>query len=144
MLLLQNSVTDVSIGFRPPCWCPSGWAPAWRLHTNLYKFGYKVSPHILHKKNCYDLKLGESLCIFTFFLFSESGLYLLNGFNFYFEWRDTENQQYDKFCSVSLIEATCKIEATTHYRNSIFRLRSTISFNFLVKVTIANISVHQS
>ena len=20
-------------------WCPSGWAAAWRLHTNLYKFG---------------------------------------------------------------------------------------------------------
>ena len=20
-LLLQNSVTDVSVGFRPPCWC---------------------------------------------------------------------------------------------------------------------------
>ena len=39
-------------------------------------------------------KLGESLCIFTFFLFSESGLYLLNGFDFYFEWRDTENQQF--------------------------------------------------
>ena len=53
----------------------------------------QISPHILHKKNCYDLKLGETLCIFTFFLFSESGLYLLNGFNFYFEWRDTENQQ---------------------------------------------------
>ena len=47
----------------------------------------------MHKKNCYDLKLGESLCIFTFFLFSESGLHLLNGFDFYFEWRDTENQQ---------------------------------------------------
>ena len=45
-------------------------------------------------KSCYDLKLGESLCIFTFFLFSESGLHLLNGFDFYFEWRDTENQQY--------------------------------------------------
>ena len=45
------------------------------------------------RKNCYDLKLGESLCIFTFFLFSESGLYQLNGFDFYFDWRDTENQQ---------------------------------------------------
>jgi len=30
-------VTDVSVGFRPPCWCPYGWAPAWRLYTNLYK-----------------------------------------------------------------------------------------------------------
>ena len=39
MLLLQNSVTDVSVGFHPPCWCPPGWAPAWRLHTNLYKYG---------------------------------------------------------------------------------------------------------
>ena len=38
-LLYQNSVTDVFVGFRPPCWCPSRWAPAWRLHTNLYKFG---------------------------------------------------------------------------------------------------------
>ena len=44
-------------------------------------------------ENFRDLKLGESLCIFIFFLFSESGLYLLNGFDFYFEWRDTENQQ---------------------------------------------------
>ena len=35
----QNSVTEVFVGFRPPCWCPSRWAPAWRLHTNLYKFG---------------------------------------------------------------------------------------------------------
>ena len=35
----QNSVTDhlvtdVCVSFRPPCW----WAPAWRVHTNLYKF----------------------------------------------------------------------------------------------------------
>ena len=21
------------------CWCPPGWAPVWRLHTNLFKFG---------------------------------------------------------------------------------------------------------
>ena len=57
--------------------------------------GKKVSPHILHKKNCCDLNLGESLCIFIFFLFSDSGLYLLNGFDFfiYFEWHDTENHQ---------------------------------------------------
>ena len=48
-LLQQNSVTDVSVGFRPPCWSSSRWAPAWRLHTNLYIkdwvkhfFGYLV------------------------------------------------------------------------------------------------------
>ena len=55
--------------------------------------GKNVSPHILHKKNYCDLKLGENICIFTFFLFSESKLKLLNGFDFYFKWRDTENQQ---------------------------------------------------
>ena len=86
-------MTDVSVGFRPPCWCPSGWAPTWRLHTNLYKFGEKASPYILQKKNCFDLNLGESLCIVTF-LFSDSGLHLVNSFDFYFEWRDTEDQQY--------------------------------------------------
>ena len=73
-----------SVGFRSPCWCPSMWAPSWRLHTNLYKFGKNVSPHIFHKKNCSDLNLGEGLCISTFFLFPDSGLNLLNGFDFLF------------------------------------------------------------
>ena len=29
----------MGIFMETPCWCPYGWAPAWRLHTNLYKFG---------------------------------------------------------------------------------------------------------
>ena len=77
-------MTNVSVGFRPPCWCPSRWAPTWRFHTNLYKFGENVSPHIFHKKNSCDLNLGEGLCISTFFLFPDSGLNLLNGFDFLF------------------------------------------------------------
>ena len=77
-------MTDVSAGFRPPCWCPCTRAPAWRLHTNLYKFGKNVSSHIFHEKKCCDLNLGESLCICTFFLFPDSGLNLLNGFDFLF------------------------------------------------------------
>ena len=71
-------------------------APTWRLHTNLYKFGEIVSPHILHIKNCCDLNLGKSLCIVAFSLFSDSGLNLLNVLIFiliYFKWRDTENKQ---------------------------------------------------
>ena len=77
-------MADVSVGFRPPCWCPSRWAPTWRLHTNLYKFGENVSPRISHKKNCCDLNLGGSLCISTIFLFPDSRLNLLNGFDFLF------------------------------------------------------------
>ena len=76
---------------------------------NLYKFGDKVSPHILHKKKYCDLNLGESLCILTFFLFSDSGLNLLNGFDFYFEWHDTENQQifsdHTKLCSLIVLNS---------------------------------------
>ena len=37
-LLWQNTVTDLSVGFRPPCWSSSGWDPAWLLHTKPYKF----------------------------------------------------------------------------------------------------------
>ena len=77
-------MTDVSAGFRPPCWCPCRWAPTRRLHTYLYKFGENVSPHIFHKKNCCDLNLGEILCKSTFFLIPDSGLNLLNGFDFLF------------------------------------------------------------
>ena len=80
-----HSVTDVSVGFRPPCWCPYEWAPAWRLHTNLYRFGEKISSHISHKKNCCDQNFDENLCIFTFFHFPDSGLYLLTGLDFYFD-----------------------------------------------------------
>ena len=31
----QNSVTDVSANFLPPCWGPSRWALIWFLHTKL-------------------------------------------------------------------------------------------------------------
>ena len=44
--------------------------------------GKKISPHILYKKNCCDQNFGESLCIFTFFHFPDSGLNLLNGLIF--------------------------------------------------------------
>ena len=47
--------------------------------------GQNISPHILLKKNCCDLNLGEELYIFTSFLFPDSGLYPLNGFDFYFD-----------------------------------------------------------
>ena len=53
-----------------------------QISINLAK---KVSPHIFHKKICCDLNFGERICIVTFFLFSDSGLYLLNGFDYYFD-----------------------------------------------------------
>ena len=85
-LLWQNSVTELLVSGRHHSWsssmAPDG--PAWRLHTNLclYKF---VSLHILLKKYRCDLNLSEGLCIFTFFLFPDFGLDLLNDFDFYFD-----------------------------------------------------------
>ena len=100
-------MTDVSAGFRPPCWCPCTWAPAWRLHTNLYKFGKNVSSHIFHEKKCCDLNLGESLCICTFFLFPDSGLNLLNGFDFLF-W-STLNGVTLKTSNFCCVECTSQV-----------------------------------
>ena len=88
----QSLVTYVSIGFRPPCQCPSEGHQHGVL-IELYKFRQNISPNISHMKNCTDLNLGEDLCIFTFFHFPDNGPYLLNGFHFHFRWRDSENQQ---------------------------------------------------
>jgi len=74
-------VTDISVSFGRYVGAHPGWGPTWRFHTNLYKF----EENILHKETCGDLNLGESLCIVTFFLFSDSGLNLFNGFDFYFD-----------------------------------------------------------
>ena len=37
------------VGFCWPCFilCSSRWAPAWHLHTNLYKFGWNISSDYL-------------------------------------------------------------------------------------------------
>ena len=83
VLLQQNPVTDVSVGFRAPCCSSFRRAPAWRLHTNHYKFGLNISSDISYMKCSSDLNLGEGLCMFTSFHFPDSGLYLLNGFDFF-------------------------------------------------------------
>ena len=72
------SKTDVSVGFRPPCWCPSGW----RLHTNLYKFGWHTSANSARIKNSRDLILGEVVYIAITYHISDSWIYLLNGYDF--------------------------------------------------------------
>ena len=81
-LMFLSSSRNYVFCFQQPCWCPFGWAPAWRLHANLYK----ISPHISLKRNCCDLNLGESLCIFTIFRFPDFGLNLLNSFKVYFDF----------------------------------------------------------
>jgi len=86
-LLQENSTTDVSrlvSGGHAGAY-PDGHQHGVSTQISILDFERKTSPHILHKKNCCDLNLGESLCIVTFFLFSDSGLNVLNGFDFYFD-----------------------------------------------------------
>ena len=68
--------------------------PPWRFHTKLYKFGYNVSLNISHLKYCKDLILGKAFCIFIFFHFPDSRLFVLNGLPLvYFSWSDRANQE---------------------------------------------------
>ena len=62
---------------------PDGHQPGVSIQISINP-GKRITPHIMLKNYC-DLNLGESLCIFTFFLSPYSGLYLLDGFDFYFD-----------------------------------------------------------
>ena len=44
-----------------------------------------ISPDISCAKYFFDQNLGEGICIFTSFHYEDSGIYLLNSFNFYFD-----------------------------------------------------------
>ena len=48
-------------------------------------FGKTFSSNISYSNDSFDLNLGEGLFIFTSFHFRDSGLYLSNGFHFYFD-----------------------------------------------------------
>ena len=52
------------------------------FHMTSLKF---KNSDISYTKYSSDLNLGEGLCIFTSFHYPDSGLYLLNAFDFYFD-----------------------------------------------------------
>ena len=63
-------------------------------HPDEFQHGVSIQISISYTKYSSDPNLDEGLCIFISFHFPDSGLSLLNGFDFYliyFEWRDTEN-----------------------------------------------------
>ena len=62
-------------------------------------------------KNCTDLILGEAFCIFIFFYFLDSGLSVLNGLQFYFRLRDSENREYRVYTyyGIGLIQFHCAL-----------------------------------
>ena len=100
-LLYWNSVTDVLIGFRPPCWCPSRWAPAWRLHTiciNLGKTFFRISRIRNILLTWILARVFVHLPPFISQIPSVIYWTVLIFILIYFEWHYTENQQYAIFC----------------------------------------------
>ena len=53
--------------------------------VSMINLGKTFFTDISYTKYSFDLNLGEGLCICTSFHFPDSGLYLLNGFDFYFD-----------------------------------------------------------
>ena len=89
-------MADVSPGFRLPCWSPSECAPAWRLHTNLYKFEKSFlcisclrnidMTRILVRGFAYLPSFVSQILDFIYWR-------VLIFISICFKWRDTENQQ---------------------------------------------------
>ena len=77
-------MTDVSVGFRPPCWCSIGRVPTWRLHTKLYTFRWNCLPNNTAMKTRTDLNLRDVFCLSIISHTLDSWLNLLNGYDFYF------------------------------------------------------------
>ena len=82
------------------CWFPAAilvhqnGTPIWRLHTKLYKGAWNVSANNSETVGHKDLRLGQIVYILVFYNISFSWLLLLDGFQFIFLLRDSENDLY--------------------------------------------------
>ena len=66
-------------------------APIWRLHTKLYKGTRNVSANNSETVGNKDQRLGQIVYILVFYNISFSWLLPLDGFQFNFLLRDSEN-----------------------------------------------------
>ena len=69
-------------------------APIWRLRTKLYKGAWNVSPNNSETMGHKDLRLGQIFYILVFYNISFSWLLSLDGFQFKFLLRDSENDLF--------------------------------------------------
>ena len=62
-----------------------GAHPGEHQHSVSIQISINLGKTFLRISRSSDLNLGEGLCMCTSFYFPDSGLYLLNGFDFYFD-----------------------------------------------------------
>ena len=98
------------------CWFPAAilvdsfCPPIWRLHTKLYKGAWNVSATNLETVGHKDLRFGQIVYKLVFYNISFSWLLPLDGFQFIFLLRDSENDLYcqllnDKFLKTSFFHS---------------------------------------
>ena len=90
-----------------------------------------ISSDISYTKYSSNLNLGEGLCIFTSFHLPDSGLYLLDSFDFYFDlfwmaWQQYGDVPLDRvwfssFLSSTLYIILLKIEGKTDWTDKIYK-----------------------
>ena len=79
------------------CWFPTAilvyqlWTTIWRLHTKFYKGAWNVSANNSETVGHKELRLGQIVYTFVFHNISFSWLLPLDGFQFIFLLRDSEN-----------------------------------------------------
>ena len=99
------------VGFRPPCWCSSRCAPAWRpMHTNLFKFGSGgLGKTFLQISRIRNIPLTWILArVFVYvppfisqipdFIYWMVLIFIL----IYFEWRDTESMGHPSLLATTI------------------------------------------
>ena len=64
------------------------------LYTKLYKFGWHTSANNARMKNSRDLIIGKVVYISIIYRGSDSWLFSLNGYDFYFDHMTGENREY--------------------------------------------------
>ena len=96
-------MTVVSVTLRPPCLFPSEGhkmfvslrrTQTWRLHTKLYKFEWHTSANNARMKNSRDLILGKVVYISIICRISDSWLFSLHGYDFYFDHMTGESREF--------------------------------------------------
>ena len=101
------------------CWFPAAilvhqnGAPIWRLHTKLYKGAWNVSANNSETVGHKDLRFGQIVYILVFYNISFSWLLLLDGFQFIFLLRDSENDLYECTIRMAAILAPILDDVTT-------------------------------
>ena len=107
----------IELCMETPCWSTSGWAPTWRTRSEEHTSELQSPIHISYANYSFHANLGEGLRIFTSFHFPDSGLYLSNGFDFYFDrfwmawhWKPAIPFRFFLFPVDCNLEANMKVE----------------------------------